>query len=525
MQSLHLNILAVGTDLLTQGSAHFKRLAIVVALVAAINATNSTTAQAAAEDILVGAFDRITGVPVMGAMLGLVRSGERSSQSPDVLDQRLREVEAMLQAVDGRLRLVEGRLGQLQNEVVKIANINRLRELQRIRAEIAEINIELLTHPTDPAHQAILEFRAHQQADLLKDNVDFDIWKWSDVDPTNQLVRTRFHVLPSFELYGLALTTWISAIEMKNGTQPQRIVAESGPSLRQHVAFLRLRDGWRELRTDAPSDPLTLREHLHTAAFCRLEAAQSFADHAGNCAFVEVCIDTMEDKQTETGRVTLTMQPPTVGTLCTWNPDQAFNFEGEAQLRADHGALVMSALADALERLAISGSLREPFIGEFPNWILGAIFSVALDWPLQAPRGATPGVSPIFHCPLFSGCVLGPDSDEAHWKIGGTPLTIRHLGSSLCLDVKGSVPSVDVALVLWFCNGSPSQQWRGRRSPTNNQQFTLVSNVGGLCATVSSPPRPGQVAVESSRRLSLQPCDGRELQTFSNTDSTLVGPH
>ncbi len=107
----------------------------------------ATPAYAAAEDLLAGAFDKVTGVPFASTMLGIIRSGEESAQSPGALDSRLRQLEQTVQDLENRMRRVEDRLGQLQDVVVKQANINRLRELQRIRAEIAEITAEMLTTP------------------------------------------------------------------------------------------------------------------------------------------------------------------------------------------------------------------------------------------------------------------------------------------------------------------------------------------------------------------------------------------
>jgi hypothetical protein len=256
-------------------------------------------AEAAPEDIMVGAFDKITGVPIMSAMLGVVRAGERVPTTPAVLDERLRAVEALLREVDARLRMVESRLRDVEDEVIRLANIGRMRELQRIRAEIAAITQELLGHPTDPTRLAILTFRAGQQAEMIRDNVDFDIWKWGDRDPATERLRSRFRVLPSFELYTLALQTWMAAILTQSAGQPQVIVRDQGPALLAHAAFLRTRDGWRERRTDVDARPTTLPEHLATAVFCRLEPIDRYADGQGNCTFGVGCLDEIEGTHTD----------------------------------------------------------------------------------------------------------------------------------------------------------------------------------------------------------------------------------
>lgn len=521
--------------MLTRTSSRLKQAAIILASAVVITLSSSNLVFAAAEDILVGAFDKITGVPVMGAMLELVRSGESNSQAPDALDRRLREVEKLLQSMDSRLKQVEVKVGQLQNEVVKLGNINRLRELQRIRAELAEINAEMLTRPVDPARLAILEFRARQQADILKNNVDFDIWKWSDIDPVSGLIRTRFHVLPSFELYGLALTTWFAAIDMKSGAQPQRIVADSGAALREHATFLRLRDGWRELRTNEtpnrPTKPVTLLENLYTAAFCRLEAAQTFADHSGNCVLAEVCIDTMEDKSTETGRITLTMQPPTVGTLCTWNPDLARNITGEDKLRAEYGGEVMTAFANALDRLATTGSLRESggtFDTRVPESVLKqkrALYALNIDEPLIAPPGAAIDVQLKFQnchssARVIAGCQVTPKYEE--WSYDPATRRLLHVSSGKCLNISGARHDAGAPIILYPCSGAPNEKW------------TVISQAGSLNWTVKSdltsqclhaiPGRSGgsdrlRMRVATPATLVQMPCNGSDAQRFSSVDA------
>ena len=500
---------------------------VVVGVVLVLSLAPPARAQAP-EDVLAGAFDAVTGIPFAKTMLEIVRAGEQSPQSPEILDSRLRAVEALLRDMDPRLRLVEARLKQLQNEVVKISNINRLRELQRIRGDLGEINAELKTKPADPGRRAVLEFRARRQADLIKNNVDFDIWKWSDVTAADQSVRTRFLVYPSFELYAIAITTWFTAIELDSGDRPQRVVADLGAFLREHAAFLEARNGFR----DRLDDPVALPEHLRTAAFCRLEAVDRFANNAGDCVFASVCVDTMAERSVETDRQILTMQPATVGTLCTFGPNQALGLKGEEELRNVYGAELMAALAKDLGRLAASGSLREPFVGQFPNFSESQIFSVALEGPVLAPRGAASGTLPaIPKClPIAGGCSFGVAlSRETAWQFaminpkeiggGGGLMTIRHNGSSLCLDVKNSVAAPGAAGILFSCNGTASQVWN--KTMVTNVQYALAAGKSGLCATVEPASPAG--TLQLSRSLSLQPCDRRPLQQFSSTDG-LIGP-
>jgi hypothetical protein len=127
------------------------------------------------EDLLAKAFDETTGVPFASIMLGIIQAGAHSQQDPAVLDARLQAVEAALRSLTARFQIVEERLAKVENEVAHQANIQRLRKLEQVASELAEITAELRTKTTDPVARGILEFRARQQADLIKNDPDLDI--------------------------------------------------------------------------------------------------------------------------------------------------------------------------------------------------------------------------------------------------------------------------------------------------------------------------------------------------------------
>jgi hypothetical protein len=192
----------------------------------------------------------------------------------------------------------------------------------------------------------------------------------------------------------------------------------------------------------------------------------------------------------------------------------------------------MDALARDFGRLATSGSLREPFVGKFPNFIETQIFSVPLDAPVLARAGAPILTQPaVPECiPGLNGCNFGVKlSQQTAWTVatlegaaagaGDRPVTIRHNGSALCLDVKDTAAVRGAAAVLFACNGTPSQTWTKRM--ITNQHYTLGASGSSLCATVT--PKGSGPVVQLRRPLTLQPCDGRDLQQFSNIDSAGAG--
>ncbi|MFC0406830.1 RICIN domain-containing protein [Roseomonas elaeocarpi] len=503
---------------------------IALALAAAATITIPIDrARADADDLLAGAFDKVTGVPFATIMLGVVRSQASSPLDPAALNARLTQVEKLLQQVTERLTLVEERVSQLQDDVAEAANVARLRKLQSVAADLTALNAQLATHPTDAGALSVMQLQARQQADLLKDDPDFDVWKWTDITgrgtPT-QALRTRFEAYPSFELYAVAIATWFATIEAQLGTQPQRVVAELGPFLRSHEAFLEARPGF----PSATDKPVSLLENLNAAAFCRLEAVDQFSNGAGQCTFATVCIDQMADSRTEVARQSLPVNPARAGTLCTTSPSQSVGLQGEDALRDAYGASLMREMAQDLAKLAATGTLAAPFVGSFANVIVSQIFSLPSRGPVLSPPNAAPGSSPaIPRCNLLvgGGCSFGTLSQQTAWRIAGPEpsatgfSTVTNNGNSLCLDVKNNVPAVGAQLVVWPCNGGASQQWN---IVSTGGIFTLRSGSSNLCATVDPLPS-NRLQLQLSRGLTLQACDNRDLQSFTSNDGSTPGPH
>jgi hypothetical protein len=225
------------------------------------------------------------------------------------------------------------------------------------------------------------------------------------------------------------------------------------------------------------------------------------------------------------------MNPPSPAVLCTFDPKQSQGLKGEDKLHNSYGSELMAALATDYDRLANTGSLAEPFVGQFPSFIQAQIFSVPLASPVLAPRaadlGSLPAVPPCIPS-VRGGCLWGVTlSAETAWTFanvdhtvtggGGGVVQIKHNGSSLCLDVKDGVAVAGASAILFACNGAASQVWT--KTQLNNVQYRLASGKSSLCATVE-PAASSALVLQLRRSLTLQPCDGRALQQFSSTDGS-----
>lgn len=490
-------------------------------------------AHADADDVLAGLFDSAVGVPFAKTMLGIVRSGESLPTSPAKLDQRLSAVEQLLAQLNGRLQQLETRVDQLQIEAVKTQNLARLREYQRLSGAIELANTELKTHPTDNGRRVVLEATARQLADSIRDTPSFDLWMWTDIDKQTNLLRTRFHDTPTFQIYSLAATTWFATLSVLYENKPLALIAEVGPDLHKHAEFLRVRAGWR----DQVNPPVELPEYLHTAVFCRPAAMQKFADANGSCSFATECLDNIDGNTSQGEQFTMNMglAVPGASTLCTWDANRQWDSPLEQKLRDDHGEALMTALADAMEKIANTGSQADQLVGTFPDWVLTPIYSVPLNQPFQAPLASKAGGVPVIaQCSNFTGGCKLPATKEAYWRVAISSQVhfVQNEGTSLCLDVKNNAVGPGAALVMWTCNGTPTQQWEKR--PTTPGHWNLASAHSNFCVTIpDDPPFAPLGGIHVSPRIFrpqhlvfLQPCSTNPRQDFANFDNTPVrGPN
>ena len=119
---------------------------------------------------------------------------------------------------------------------------------------------------------------------------------------------------------------------------------------------------------------------------------------------------------------------------------------------------------------------------------------------------------------------FGSETHQYHWTFDQTDQIIYHLGSKLGLDVKDNASNPGAAVILWTCNQTATQKWE--RLPVPPTNFSLRQKASNLCVAVAPlTGNPLFINLNIARSLSLQPCDGRELQTFSTSDGNVSGPN
>ena len=274
----------------------------------------------------------------------------------DPVGEELKRINERLGILDKRITDLENGLRRVENNQMLAENRDRVRFLKDRHQEIQDLVDELQKKATDNQAKRILANKAQRIAGRFLDDPDMDIWKWSDLRLQDQVMMPAdFKPMPALEYYGLALVTWMAAIDNATDGDYEFVKRTYGPELWKHIAFLSVRTGWNDL-----SDPETLPENIMTRVSCTLEPlSRQSVDR--KCQIADRCEDRIG------GVTTNTMQEvimPLNSDLCNV-PANASARGSEDELERTYGTEVMAKLAEKLTQLKERGTVREGFVGKF----------------------------------------------------------------------------------------------------------------------------------------------------------------
>ena len=187
--------------------------------------------------------------------------------SVDLVGEAIKHINARLDSLEKRMTDTENQLQRLDNKLLSADNRNRIRFLKDRHQEIQDLVDEMQKKVTDNQSKRILANKAQRIAGRFLDDPDMDIWKWSDLRQRDQVMMPAdFKPLPALEYYGLALVTWMAAIDSATDGDYEFVKRTYGPELKKHIAFLSVTPGWNDR-----ADPMTLPENIMARVSCTLE--------------------------------------------------------------------------------------------------------------------------------------------------------------------------------------------------------------------------------------------------------------
>jgi hypothetical protein len=294
-------------------------------------------------------------------------------------DREMVEAMKMLQRqideIKGVLVMLDRRIDQLVNQVAIESNRQTLRDLLDYLDSFRQLDIELI----DRSHDADTAVRVANEAGILCDKFlrsDFEIWRWTDVviDATGQnaLAPLRFKNMPTLPVYAAGILTWLTARELAVKAGQKHRLVDDQPLLDRHRFATSVRTEFDKYHIDDPTitrddnyaTPLTIAENIKYRIRAYPTASTT---HAVNriCQFYFDVGNMMTGKRQTGAGFDLLMPEGTV--LCTLDPNAIGSPDMEIEMETAAGIDALYELSKILGRLASGGSLREQFIGVFPN--------------------------------------------------------------------------------------------------------------------------------------------------------------
>jgi len=287
----------------------------------------------------------------------------------------LKALQRQIDEIKDVLIKLDRRIDELVNQVAIESNRQTLRDLLDYLDSSRQLAIEL----SDQSGDADTAVRVANEAGILCDKFlrsDFEIWRWTDVvlDSSRQpaLAPGRFKNMPTLPVYAAAILTWLAARERAVSAGQKDRLVDDRARVERHLLATSVRgeffkdhiDNPATARDDTYGTPLTIAENIKY----RIRAYPiASTTHAANriCQFYFDVGNMMTGKRQTGAAFDLLMPEGTV--LCTLDPNAVGSPDMEIEMEKAAGTDSLYELSKILGRVASGGSIREQFIGVFPN--------------------------------------------------------------------------------------------------------------------------------------------------------------
>ena len=330
-----------------------------------------------------------------------------SFDQPDPWVAAVAQLQAQITKLESEFKTLNDRLNQLAQRVGNDENKNHSQRLADIQRQIASIVNRIANKPQNVNVRQEIAFDAGQIPDIFLD--DPSIWQWTDFKttytldddgyqigaPALDLLEPDFKVVPTQSTYALSLMTWITAIDLDTGGDVAAVERNYGDRLRRHIPMNRVRNGYDDLN----QAPETFPENVMARIICHPIAEHKYAlDH--QCDISIQCDNAMR-RSSRTPVRDVTIYEPEEGPSVMCMPPENLGIMDERDLEDQEGNGVFSGLADMLERVLLTGSLRTQFIGTFgasPTVNIAWMYAIAqngdLFWYKQTPSSSASRIGP-----------------------------------------------------------------------------------------------------------------------------------
>jgi hypothetical protein len=339
--------------------------------------------------------------------VGYFNQADPTAEAVKVLQQ---EVAKIAQDVD---KLKE-RVNRLAVRIAQDENQSRLTRLADIRMRLESLLNRIAHQPASATERDAIGFDAGQLAAVFLDEPD--LWRWTDLQTTRLLDDDDGHesgppqidpLDPDFKsvlaepIYTLAILAWIAAIDLDTGGNVGVVGQKYGDKLQRHIGQCRMRDRFVPLQ----QPPETLPENIISRIICSPHAQHKYAFDQ-ECLISIECENIMQRRTFWVRDVSLLM-PPGNDVMCV-APENIGDFD-QQEIADQEGVQTLRQLADLLEKVLLTGSLRQQFIGWFgssPARATAFLYAIGQNGDLfwfKQPGGADPAALAAWEGPKTVG--------------------------------------------------------------------------------------------------------------------------
>ena len=323
--------------------------------------------------------------------------------SDDDSAEFMNAVEELHKAIDHMTFLINtlrARINEMEHEAAIEANRNTLRALEDYLGRVKTVQSKLRNLPVDAGTSVAIADEAGIIVDsFLRD--DYEIWRWSDV-----VVRTSYNPqtgareehpdhaplmfknLPTLPVYQLAVLTWLAARERARNLGGRDRLDGDAERVQQHLNALTVRPEFRKYpislvrypdgtiiqppgTVEWIPNPATLPEHIKARIRSTINANTRYPENR-RCSFWFDVQNWMsgEEKHANYFDIYVTGDYDEEGNpvFCYADPKLVAPPAAEDEAEEAAGTAALEELRATLARVAQSGTVRKPWVGQFPDW-------------------------------------------------------------------------------------------------------------------------------------------------------------
>ncbi|GIM28370.1 hypothetical protein CPJCM30710_10360 [Clostridium polyendosporum] len=328
----------------------------------------------------------------------------------------LRALQKQIDHIQFELNVVKERLDKLTEDVAAAENRDTLMRLLDYLDEVRVHSLDLQNTPSQDVNAAV---RIANETGITLDKFlrsNYDIWRWTDVEAKNvvdpqtgkmvratYLERMKFKSQPTLPVYVMAVLTWLAARERVVRMGERRRLDDDAGRITRHLAAVSVRPGFDKYLSGEFGTPQSITENIkwRIRAFPIASTA-----HPVNrvCKWFFDVQNWMSGERKRGDSFDLYMESDSA--LCTVNPGSLGMPELEIEAETNAGVDILYQLAQTLQHVATTGTLKKQLIGTFPttpayppNYLYVIALNGDLHWyrnlESSRPGGSTNWLGPI----------------------------------------------------------------------------------------------------------------------------------